>query len=113
MGALSIGAGRQVSQYQEFSNVDTKIFGTVFLTVFIAELGDKTQMATMLYAAEKRGQGLTVFAASALALVLSSALGVLVGTLLSSLLNPKVISWVAGIAFVGIGIWILVGAARQ
>ena len=61
--------------------MDLKLFATVFVTVFVAELGDKTQLATMLYASNAAHPKLTVFAASAAAQVLTSALGVLAGTL--------------------------------
>jgi putative Ca2+/H+ antiporter (TMEM165/GDT1 family) len=92
--------------------MDLKIFLTVFATVFVAELGDKTQLATFLYAADARTPKLTVFVAAAAALVLTSALGVLVGTVVSQSVNPRYLSWVAGIGFIGVGIWtILRGAA--
>jgi putative Ca2+/H+ antiporter (TMEM165/GDT1 family) len=87
--------------------MELRVFATVFATIFVAELGDKTQLATLLYAAESESPKLVVFFASASALVLTSALGVLAGGLVSSYLNPRVLSWVAGLGFVGIGLWTL------
>ena len=83
------------------------LFATVFTTVFVAELGDKTQLATMLYASDAENPRTTVFVASAAALVLSSALGVVAGHAISGYLDPNVIRWVAGLGFVGVGVWIL------
>jgi putative Ca2+/H+ antiporter (TMEM165/GDT1 family) len=88
--------------------VDPKLFATVFGTVFLAELGDKTQLATLLYAAEAPHARLTVFLAAALALVVTSALGVLAGGWLAAWLSPRILRWVAGAGFVAIGLWILV-----
>lgn len=90
--------------------MDLKLFATVFGTIFIAELGDKTQLATLLYASDAAHPKLTVFAASAAALVLSSALGVLAGSLVAEYANPKVIRWVAGLGFVAVGVWVLSGS---
>jgi putative Ca2+/H+ antiporter (TMEM165/GDT1 family) len=87
--------------------MNPKLFAIVFGTVFLAELGDKTQLATLLYAADADNPKLTVFAASALALVASSALGVLAGGAVSHLLSPKLLSTIAGIGFIAIGIWVL------
>lgn len=87
--------------------MDLKLFATVFATVFIAELGDKTQLATLLYAADASHSKLTVFAASAAALVVASALGVLAGGLVSEYVNPRALRWVAGLGFVGVGLWVL------
>jgi putative Ca2+/H+ antiporter (TMEM165/GDT1 family) len=85
--------------------MDLKIFATVFSTIFVAELGDKTQLATLLYAAEAQNPKLTVFVAAALALVLTSALGVLAGAWISEHVSPRILSWVAGLGFIGIGVW--------
>jgi len=90
--------------------MDVRVFFTVFTTVFLAELGDKTQLATFLYAADAKNPKLTVFLGAALALVLTSALGVLVGAALSRSINPRYLSYAAGVGFIAIGIWTLVRA---
>ncbi len=76
---------------------------TMFVAVFVAELGDKTQLATMLFASEKKMTPLAVFAASAGALVLSSAIAVLLGTLASKYLTALPLKLIAGVGFVIIG----------
>jgi putative Ca2+/H+ antiporter (TMEM165/GDT1 family) len=90
--------------------MDTKTFATVFATVFLAELGDKTQLATFLYAADAKNSKWVVFLAAALALVLTSAIGVLVGSAVSRYVNERVLGWIAGIGFIAVGIWTLVKA---
>ena len=90
--------------------MNLKLFATVFATVFVAELGDKTQLATLLYAAEAENPKLTVFAASAAALVLTSAIGVLAGTIVSQYVSGRVLSYVAGAGFIAIGIWTMLTA---
>jgi putative Ca2+/H+ antiporter (TMEM165/GDT1 family) len=89
--------------------MDPKLFLTVFGSVFVAELGDKTQLATLLYAADAPHARLTVFAAAAAAsaLVLTSGLGVLAGGLVAEWVSPRLLRWVAGAGFVAIGPWIL------
>ena len=87
--------------------MDLKLFATVFGTVFIAELGDKTQLATLLYASDASHSKLTVFAASALALVLASALGVMAGSILAQYVSPSVVRWIAGSGFIAVGFWVL------
>ncbi len=89
--------------------MDLRLFATVFGTIFLAEFGDKTQLATLLYASDVSHPKLTVFAASAAALVLTSALGVLGGSLVSEYVNPKVVRWVAGLGFIAVGVWVLIG----
>jgi putative Ca2+/H+ antiporter (TMEM165/GDT1 family) len=85
--------------------MDFKLFAIVFSTVFVAEVGDKTQLATLLYAAEAQNPKLTVFVASAAALVLTSALAVLAGAYISQHVSPKLLSWIAGIGFIAVGLW--------
>ncbi len=87
--------------------MDLKLSATVFSTIFVAELGDKTQLATLLYASDASHSKLTIFAASAAALVLTSALGVLAGSVVAEYVNPKVIRWVAGSGFIAVGVWVL------
>jgi putative Ca2+/H+ antiporter (TMEM165/GDT1 family) len=88
--------------------MDLKILTTVFASVFIAELGDKTQLATMLFAADKDTSKLTVFVGAALALVLTSAIGVAAGSIMSQYVSEKTLQIVAGIGFIAIGLWTLV-----
>ena len=88
--------------------MDLKLFATVFSTIFVAELGDKTQLATLLYASERAHPKLTVFAASASALVVTSALGVLGGSLIAEWVSPRLVRWIAGIGFIAVGLWVLV-----
>ncbi len=90
--------------------MDPKLFATVFATVFLAELGDKTQLATLLYAADASRPKLTVFAAAAAALVLTSAIGVLAGSLVGEYVSPKVVRWIAGAGFIAVGLWVLVAS---
>ena len=93
--------------------MDLRLFATVFFTVFIAELGDKTQLATVLYASERAHPKLTVFAASAAALVLSSAIGVLAGSVVAEYVNPKLIRWIAGLGFIVVGAWVLLSGGES
>jgi len=87
--------------------MDWKVLSTVFASVFIAELGDKTQLATMLFASDKDTNKLTVFLGAAAALVVTSALGVIAGSLLSEYISEKVLRYLAGVGFIAIGIWTL------
>ncbi|MCW8874040.1 TMEM165/GDT1 family protein [Pseudomonadota bacterium] len=87
--------------------MDWKILATVFAAVFVAEMADKTQLVTMLFATDKAVSKWLVFAGSASALVLTSAIGVVAGTLLSQVINVKTMSIVAGAGFILIGLWTL------
>lgn len=87
--------------------MDLKVFVMIFVAVFIAELGDKTQLATMLFASDKDISKLTVFLAASAALILASAIGVAAGTLLSEFISEKLLSYIAGVGFIMIGAFTL------
>ena len=87
--------------------MEWKLLLTVFGAVFVAEMADKTQLVTMLFSADKDVSKWTVFFGSASALVLTSAIGVLAGTLLAQFINVKAMSVIAGSGFILIGAWTL------
>ena len=90
--------------------MDLKILLTVFTAVFIAELGDKTQLATLLFAADKDVSKWTVFIGASMALIVASGIGVLAGSFISQHVNAKYLHYLAGAGFIGIGIWTLLKA---
>lgn len=77
----------------------------IFVSVFLAELGDKTQIATLMYATDAKISPFWVFVASAGALVLSSAIAVLAGTFAKTYLQQVPLKLISGIVFVLIGVW--------
>lgn len=91
--------------------MDLKLFAVVFGTVFLAELGDKTQLATVLFASKPSASLLTVFVGASLALLVASGLAVAAGSLISHYVNPRYLSYIAGIGFVVIGVWTIAQAA--
>jgi putative Ca2+/H+ antiporter (TMEM165/GDT1 family) len=80
---------------------------TIFTAVFIAELGDKTQLATLLFATDGKNHPFLVFLAAAGALCLSSALAVVLGTYGARYLDMIPLKLVAGAGFIAIGVWTL------
>ena len=90
--------------------MEWKIFLTIFTSIFIAELGDKTQLATLLFSADKDVSKLTVFLAASAALVTASAIGVLAGSALSGTINPRYLHYLAGAGFIAIGVFTLYNA---
>ncbi|WP_398334501.1 TMEM165/GDT1 family protein [Vulcanococcus sp.] len=91
------------------SQADAGSFGAVFLTtfttVFLAELGDKTQLAGLLLSAES-GRPVLVFFGASLALISSSLVGVVLGRWLSRVLPPQQLERLAGILMVALGLWL-------
>ncbi len=87
--------------------MDIRVFLTVFTTVFIAEIGDKTQIATMLFASNNDVSRFTVFLGSSLALIAASAIGVFFGSVASNYINEKYLHYIAGVGFVLIGAWMI------
>ena len=90
--------------------MDIRLLATVFATVFVAELGDKTQLATLLYSADGRNSKLVVLLGASGALIMSSAIAVLAGSFVSRYVSANVLSWLAGIGFIAIGVWTIVRA---
>jgi putative Ca2+/H+ antiporter (TMEM165/GDT1 family) len=78
---------------------------TIFLTVFLAEIGDKTQLATVLFATDGGLSRIGVFAAAALALIVSTAIAVVAGAAAESHLQTIPLKLIAGLGFIAIGIW--------
>ena len=87
--------------------MDLRMLVTVFSTVFLAELGDKTQLSTMLFAASAGYGRWTVFLGAALALVTSSAIGVFAGGIVGTRVEPRLLSRIAGVGFIAVGVWTL------
>jgi len=85
---------------------------TIFLTVLIAEMGDKTQLATMLFATDQRIGRIAVFVAAAAALVMASALAVLAGGIVTRFVPESTLKIAAGIGFILIGIWTLISSPQ-
>ncbi len=78
---------------------------TTFTAVFLAELGDKPHIATLLPAAQS-GKPFVVFLGAASALICSSLVGVLLGRFLSNKIPPQRFEYLAGAVMVGLGLWI-------
>ena len=84
-----------------------KTFATVFLTVFVAEMGDKTQLATLLFSADRQVSSWTVFAGAPHALTAAAGIAVLDGAQLERFVSPRMLKTVAGAGFLAIGAWTL------
>jgi putative Ca2+/H+ antiporter (TMEM165/GDT1 family) len=87
-------------------------FATIFAAVFLAELGDKTQLATLLFSVDGKHHPVAVFAAAAAALCLSTGLAVLIGVASARHLEAIPLKLIAGIGFVAIGTWSIVDYLR-
>lgn len=90
--------------------MDFKMLTTAFTVIFFAELGDKTQLATMLFAADKSISKLSVFIGASLALILATAIGIAAGAVVSQYISPRRLNYLAGAGFIAIGIWIIIKA---
>lgn len=88
--------------------MDWKIFGTAFITLFLAELGDKTQLAVINMTATTDSK-LSVFLGASLALIAVTALGVLFGGILSEYIPTEWLQRIVAVAFIIIGILMLWG----
>ncbi|MFS4461080.1 TMEM165/GDT1 family protein [Bdellovibrio sp. HCB2-146] len=86
--------------------MDWKIFASTFLTIFLAEMGDKTQFAALAASSQTKSTATVLFAV-VLALGLAGALGVIFGRFLGNFLNPQIMRYVSGALFILVGIWVL------
>jgi putative Ca2+/H+ antiporter (TMEM165/GDT1 family) len=91
--------------------INLQIFGSAFLMIFLAELGDKTQLSTFAFASQSKSP-LSVFLGASLALVLTSFLGVVLGGILGRFVPERVMKFAAAAVFLGFGVWTLVQAIR-
>ena len=91
--------------------MDWKVFLTIFGTVFLAELGDKTQLATVLFATRESLHPFVVFLAASAALIATSAVGVAAGSFIADQIDTRILSYIAGAGFVIIGAWTIWNAA--
>lgn len=89
--------------------MDWKLALTTFGAVFLAELGDKTQLATLAFATSGRSRW-AVFLGAACALVATSAIAVLLGEAVTRAISPTVLKRISGVAFVAIGLWVLLSS---
>jgi len=88
------------------------IFFTTFTTIFIAELGDKTQIATLMLSAES-GRPIVVFIGSSLALISSSVVGVLIGKWLSKKISPNKFALFTGILMIIISLFLVYDTVKN
>ena len=98
---MTINIEKEKNPEKGFSN----IFVTTFTTIFIAELGDKTQIATLMLSAES-GLPIIVFIGSSLALISSSLVGVLIGKWLSNKISPNKFAFITGLLMIIISIFL-------
>ncbi len=87
--------------------MDWKLFALTFGAVFLAELGDKTQLATLSFTADPK-KPWVVFLAASLALVSVTAVAAAAGSLLGRWINPVWVRRVSAVFFIAIGAWLLV-----
>lgn len=86
--------------------MDWKLLGTTFMAVFVAELGDKTQLAALSFSTSGSSRW-TVFFGASLALVLSTAIAVVAGESLTRVISPRTLQRGAGLLFLVLGLSVL------
>lgn len=86
--------------------MDWKIFLTTFITIFIAEMGDKTQFAALAASAGSKST-ISVWTAVVLALALAGTIGVIAGKFLGQFVSPQTLKYVSGGLFIAVGVWVL------
>lgn len=91
--------------------VNWQVLGSAFLMIFLAELGDKTQLSTFAFASQSKSP-LSVFLGASLALVLSSLIGVALGGLIGRFVPERLMKALAALVFLGFGVWTLLEAIK-
>jgi putative Ca2+/H+ antiporter (TMEM165/GDT1 family) len=111
VAALVVGDPSHIDRgYKEEPNMNFKMLSTVFVSIFLAELGDKTQIATLILASQEGLSRVAVFIGASCALVLACLLAVLIGSQFSRFVSPQVLKIAAGVGFIVLGAWILITA---
>lgn len=87
--------------------MDWNLFWVTFGAIFLAELGDKTQLGVLSFSATSKSP-ITVFIAASIALLAATFMGVLAGTLLAKFINPKALRISGGFLFIAIGLWMII-----
>lgn len=95
--------------FKEVLNLDLKLFLMSFGMLFLAELGDKTQLAVFTLVTQYQ-KPVPIFLGASLALVLVTLIGALFGNVVAKYIPAEYLKLAAGILFVGIGIFILIEA---
>ncbi len=93
-------------------SINLEILGSAFLMIFLAELGDKTQIATFAFASESRSP-VSVFLGAAFALVLTSFIGVAAGAAVGRFVPQRIMRFLSALVFLGFGAWTLIEAIRK
>ena len=106
MGQTTSNSNIKPSEKQD-SSTFLSILITSFSTIFLAELGDKTQLATLMLSAES-GRPIIIFTAAALALIFTSLLGVLIGQWIANSLPRQRFTLVSGIIMLSLGIYLVI-----
>lgn len=83
-----------------------RVIGLAFLTVLVAEIGDKTQLSTFMLSAESDAP-LTIFVGAGSALLLTTLLGVIAGTWLAKWLTPRILETLTGLSYLVLSIGLL------
>lgn len=97
---------KQIQQVKKLRQGALAVFGSTFLTIFLSEMGDKTQVATLLMSAESQSPWL-VFAGASSALVATSLLGCLLGRWLANRVSPQILKTAAGVSLLFIAVQLL------
>lgn len=86
--------------------MNVSLFLSTFLLIFLAELGDKTQLATVMLSAKEKAP-VTIFFAAMAGFVLSTFLAVFLGTVAEKFLPKDIIEKVAAVGFIVVGLLLL------